>query len=290
MGLKAFKFFLPLGTFTTALVCDDVTGDVALSLAKNVNRVILYCDNYAIAFEISRQIKKQGIRNILILVGNETGFPIKDKCISVLVKHNFMLKKAFELKQESDVYRILDRDASVYYSFDTTQWKFLTKWHQISRYRNIWLRNGFKSNQIICHYASISKPYFIQSVTHKKLFFLKNLYFYFKQLLIANNWGEIISLPVNFLQKTNLPFIEQIRDEVRLKYDYDFKKLIKLWVSSTGSIVAEFEKGIIRLPINDYSHEKVKNNYFQLENLEIKKKDIPAPIPVAKGIFNEQPY
>jgi hypothetical protein len=166
------------------------------------------------------------------------------------------------------------------------------KWNLKIKIERMIKRFGFKKIAFLQYYNSFSNPHFVRifDLSNSLNFFM--LYEYIKDRFKGENCG-IVFKKNGEGEKDNInnrTIIDRIKVEIEKRIDFRLKKGTVIWVGSTGSLIADLGKVIVRLPQTNKAESYCANNMNMLTILNNIKTSIKVPVPLLNGEVAGQAY
>jgi len=281
----SFVLFLPFSSWV--LNCGDHDGSSSITLSTCSKRVVCLCPDISTAKQVQRNITDRQVTNVLLVVGSSENFPFGKDMFS-LVTHHFFSWKQFSfiaglesiIKRNREFFRVADVNSAVYVAFET-HGSFLRQAGQKGLLLYSFMRLVFAGKlslvSTVFHYETFQELFFIKYFSRAKIG-LKDVFFFLKRCLAGNNIGFVFSgAPDRY---NSLILIERITKTIERETGVYPGQVRCFRIGSGGSVIAEFDSLIVRIPLNKSASVFAERNYKALQLLAEMDMAFVSPEPV----------
>lgn len=291
-----FKYFLGLSEDCRVLIVESSQGGTTISLSKNVNRLMCLCSNASEAKEIALRLKKENIRNVVLILGSAEYLPFRDSVFDLVCQHRAQnikssLKYKYPLmKTGNEAIRVLRDGGSWYYSYIFPKNESLFKRLFAEKYCGLTSLHGILwKAACVYHHESFEKLFFVKICNHRNWLKEKPRLFQIKRRLIGENIGFIARKGHDNCKGTGC-LLSKIRSKVEEELGLYLSDTDIIRAGSGGSVVVDFGEVILRIPQTKFAEYRCKKNYSALAKLKNSSIGIEVPQAMSHGTIHGEDY
>ena len=288
----SFVFFLPPAQ--SVLLYGDTDGAVCLALLKTgATMIVCLCPESLTAMEIRKNVASCSQGKIILVVGQPDVLPFRESSFSLVVRHvsavneihqGSVFRPMLELLRES--FRVVSLSGTVYFSVGTKKSFVGGSCQKIILLTLLILTVVFRRIAVqffLFYYPSFAHTCFIRGLSPAGLLAGENSLFTVKRFAGGNSFGLSLSRSAECHSGANL--LDKIRGIIEQRSGIVLGALFCLRPGSGGGLIGEFDKYIIRIPMNRQAGELAERNYNALTFLAGRRLSMVTPGPVVQVGF-----
>lgn len=289
----AFKLFAPMDKHAVVWVMDEAfIGGTSISISPNVKRVVCLCSDLESARIIKERISETEIENISIVIGRPDTPPFRKNSFNMICFHGMKNVNGQVMMIDQPILDTLQNMGILYFSFEYKKEEGIDNIFKRFRANDVerkLIDNGMKKIKVIQHYESFSNLHYVRAFATKKKKNIKEIYEYVKDRIKGDNRGYIYRKSDDH-SKNVISLIQRIKSDIEGRIKIKLKSETFVWIGSTGSLVADFGKVIVRMPQCRDSENYCIRNFEMLQNLDRCNGDVLIPKPIYVGCIDGQVY
>jgi SAM-dependent methyltransferase len=294
-----FKYFLELGKCSRVLIVDNSEGGSVMAISQHAGSLFCLCRNLKEAITIKSRLIKNGIKDVSLIIGDLLNFPFQNNVFSHLCMHKFTNNNLIKYGQKGrsllgEMERILRDGGECYISIlfpDNISYLKRVFFRRCMPFLKSYFNNNFREIANIYHYKTFDNLSFVKVCWRNKSCYPGQIFFQTKRRLFGNNIGMIYQKRVEKrINKQQNYFLQEVKKKLGENLNIRLSVPDLLRVGSGDSLVADYGKVIVRIPLTETGLQRCMNNFATLKRLANIKSIIQFPRALTNGNIYGQPY